>query len=121
MDGYEIKFSLVVLTSRFEASRGLYWKGPCGFEPRSDDDDILSGTPLSRLPHHTSLQSILVDSAPMGESVDMGCGQRTSGGCLATTEVSACNRPIYSGSCFEHGSHRPRTRDFTTRPTRPQL
>ncbi|GBM13573.1 hypothetical protein AVEN_123986-1 [Araneus ventricosus] len=30
---------LVVLTSRFEATRGLFWDGPSDFEPRSDDED----------------------------------------------------------------------------------
>ncbi|GBM17764.1 hypothetical protein AVEN_99646-1 [Araneus ventricosus] len=33
------KFSLVVLASRFEATRGLFWDGPRNFEPRSDDED----------------------------------------------------------------------------------
>ncbi|GBN83449.1 hypothetical protein AVEN_92868-1 [Araneus ventricosus] len=32
------KFSLVILTSRFEATRGLFWDGPRNFEPRSDDE-----------------------------------------------------------------------------------
>ncbi|GBL92602.1 hypothetical protein AVEN_123779-1 [Araneus ventricosus] len=32
-------FSLVILTSRFEATRGLFWDGPRNFEPRSDDED----------------------------------------------------------------------------------
>ncbi|GBM61684.1 hypothetical protein AVEN_57116-1 [Araneus ventricosus] len=31
-----IRFSLVILTSRFEAARGLFWDGPRNFEPRSD-------------------------------------------------------------------------------------
>ncbi|GBM10226.1 hypothetical protein AVEN_177494-1 [Araneus ventricosus] len=30
---------LVILTSRFEATRGLFWDGPRNFEPRSDDED----------------------------------------------------------------------------------
>ncbi|GBM29955.1 hypothetical protein AVEN_167434-1 [Araneus ventricosus] len=47
--------SLVILTSRFEVIRGLFWDGPCNFEQRSDDeDDIWVGTPLSKLPHHTT-------------------------------------------------------------------
>ncbi|GBN87281.1 hypothetical protein AVEN_16232-1, partial [Araneus ventricosus] len=32
------KFSLVILTSRFEETRGLFWDGPRNFEPRSDDE-----------------------------------------------------------------------------------
>ncbi|GBM19518.1 hypothetical protein AVEN_107989-1 [Araneus ventricosus] len=31
--------SLVILTSRFEATRGLFWDVPRNFEPRSDDED----------------------------------------------------------------------------------
>ncbi|GBL91251.1 hypothetical protein AVEN_195136-1 [Araneus ventricosus] len=39
-------FGLVILTSRFEATRGLFWDGPRNFEPQSDDeDDITAGTP----------------------------------------------------------------------------
>ncbi|GBL76517.1 hypothetical protein AVEN_48812-1 [Araneus ventricosus] len=39
-------FSLGILTSRFEATRGLFWDGPRNFEPRSDDeDDTRAGTP----------------------------------------------------------------------------
>ncbi|GBM53226.1 hypothetical protein AVEN_14244-1 [Araneus ventricosus] len=30
---------LVILTSRLEATRGLFWDGPRNFEPRSDDED----------------------------------------------------------------------------------
>ncbi|GBN50861.1 hypothetical protein AVEN_64312-1 [Araneus ventricosus] len=38
--------SLVILTSRFEAARGLFWDGPRNFETRSDDDeDTSAGTP----------------------------------------------------------------------------
>ncbi|GBM89734.1 hypothetical protein AVEN_274555-1 [Araneus ventricosus] len=32
------RFGLVILTSRFEAKRGLIWDGPRNFETRSDDD-----------------------------------------------------------------------------------
>ncbi|GBM20501.1 hypothetical protein AVEN_61045-1 [Araneus ventricosus] len=31
--------SLLVLTSNFEATRGLFWNGPRNFEPLSDDED----------------------------------------------------------------------------------
>ncbi|GBO30438.1 hypothetical protein AVEN_74022-1 [Araneus ventricosus] len=31
--------SLVILTSRFEATRELFWDGPRNFEPRSDYED----------------------------------------------------------------------------------
>ncbi|GBN18429.1 hypothetical protein AVEN_82145-1 [Araneus ventricosus] len=38
--------SFIILTSRFEATRGLFVDGPCHFEPSSDDeDDIWTGTP----------------------------------------------------------------------------
>ncbi|GBM01685.1 hypothetical protein AVEN_271937-1 [Araneus ventricosus] len=39
------KFSLLILTSRFEATRELFWDGPPNFEPQSDDkDDASAGT-----------------------------------------------------------------------------
>ncbi|GBN54183.1 hypothetical protein AVEN_97301-1 [Araneus ventricosus] len=31
-------FSLVILTSHFEATRGVFWVGTRNFEPRSDDE-----------------------------------------------------------------------------------
>ncbi|GBM54495.1 hypothetical protein AVEN_189529-1 [Araneus ventricosus] len=44
----------VRLTSRFEATRGLFRDGPRNFEPRSDDeDDTLAGNPFSKFPLHT--------------------------------------------------------------------
>ncbi|GBM43032.1 hypothetical protein AVEN_215166-1 [Araneus ventricosus] len=69
---------LGILTSRFEATRGLFWGGPRNFEPRSDDEDgVWAGTFLARLP------------------------RRTSGGRLATTYDWACSglhtRRIFSG------------------------
>ncbi|GBN86473.1 hypothetical protein AVEN_229858-1 [Araneus ventricosus] len=44
-------FSLVRLTSRFEATRWLIWDGPRNFELRSYDE---SDTTLFKLPHHTT-------------------------------------------------------------------
>ncbi|GBM82542.1 hypothetical protein AVEN_29330-1 [Araneus ventricosus] len=35
----ELSLVLVILTSRFEATRRLFWDGPCNFEPRSDVED----------------------------------------------------------------------------------
>ncbi|GBL72274.1 hypothetical protein AVEN_115236-1 [Araneus ventricosus] len=32
------QFSLVILTSRFEVTRGLFWDSPCNSEPRSEDE-----------------------------------------------------------------------------------
>ncbi|GBO31994.1 hypothetical protein AVEN_244599-1 [Araneus ventricosus] len=44
---YFNKPSLVIFTSRFEATRGLFYNGPCHFEPWSDDEDSAStGTRL---------------------------------------------------------------------------
>ncbi|GBN04046.1 hypothetical protein AVEN_220255-1 [Araneus ventricosus] len=73
--------SLVRLTSRFEATRGLFRDGPRNFEPRSDaEDDTWAGTPSSNF-----------RSTPMGER-------------LATMCDLACNRPytrrIFSGIGF---------------------
>ncbi|GBM01339.1 hypothetical protein AVEN_135766-1 [Araneus ventricosus] len=36
---------LVIFTSRFEATRGLFWEGSLNFEPRSDEDGCLSWHP----------------------------------------------------------------------------
>ncbi|GBN31070.1 hypothetical protein AVEN_171065-1 [Araneus ventricosus] len=46
---------LVILTSRFIATRELFWDGPRNFEPWSaDEDDTRADIPLSTLPHHIS-------------------------------------------------------------------
>ncbi|GBM31246.1 hypothetical protein AVEN_223444-1 [Araneus ventricosus] len=43
---YKYRFTLVILTSRFEATRGLFWDGPRNFEPRSDEEgDARAGIP----------------------------------------------------------------------------
>ncbi|GBO01579.1 hypothetical protein AVEN_35903-1 [Araneus ventricosus] len=34
-----LEVGLVTLTSRFEATRGLFWDGPRQFGPRSNDED----------------------------------------------------------------------------------
>ncbi|GBO34291.1 hypothetical protein AVEN_32896-1 [Araneus ventricosus] len=75
------RFSLVILTSSFEATRGLFWDGPRNFEPWSDDeDDTRAGTPSPNF-HTTPTE-----------------------GCLATTYDLVCNRPhtrqIFSGIGF---------------------
>ncbi|GBL86006.1 hypothetical protein AVEN_89066-1 [Araneus ventricosus] len=42
----------VILISRFEATRGLFWDGPRNFEPQSDDEnDTWASNPLSKLLH----------------------------------------------------------------------
>ncbi|GBM03123.1 hypothetical protein AVEN_200815-1 [Araneus ventricosus] len=87
-----------ILTSRFEATRGLYWDGPRNFEPRShDEDDAGAGAPSPRF-----------RAAPVG-------------GRLATTSDLACNRPdtrlIFNG-IKEPATLRSRGPDPTTRPPR---
>ncbi|GBM13261.1 hypothetical protein AVEN_164340-1 [Araneus ventricosus] len=72
---------LVILTSRFEATQGLFWDGLCNFEPRSDDeDDTRAGTPSTNF-HATPI-----------------------GGRLATKDDLTCNGPhtrqIFSGIGF---------------------
>ncbi|GBN66470.1 hypothetical protein AVEN_26380-1 [Araneus ventricosus] len=85
---------LVMLTSRFEATRGLFWDGLCNFEPRSDDeDDTRAGTPSTNF-HAT----------PMG-------------GRLATKDDLACSGPhtrrIFSGIGFRAWSPlAPRLRPY---------
>ncbi|GBM52698.1 hypothetical protein AVEN_52844-1 [Araneus ventricosus] len=50
----DVKFSLVILKSCFEATLELFWDGSRKFEPRSEDqNETLAGTPLSKLPPHT--------------------------------------------------------------------
>ncbi|GBM96674.1 hypothetical protein AVEN_69283-1 [Araneus ventricosus] len=87
--------SLVILASRFEAIRRLFWDGPRNFEPRSDDEDDTSYlAPTSPNFHATQTR-----------------------GRLATTYDLACNRPhtrqIFSGIGFR--TLRPQSRDFTFR------
>ncbi|GBM82761.1 hypothetical protein AVEN_272318-1 [Araneus ventricosus] len=76
-----VSFSLVILTSRFESTRGLFWDGPRNFHPRSDDeDDTRAGTPSPNF-HATPTRRR-----------------------LATTYDLTCNRPhtrqIFSGIGF---------------------
>ncbi|GBL98205.1 hypothetical protein AVEN_268289-1 [Araneus ventricosus] len=84
--------SLVILTSRFEATRGLSWDGPRNFEPRSDDeDDAWAGTPSP------------------------GFHATPAGGRLATAYDLACGGPhtrrIFSGIGFRTSNHPvPKTR-----------
>ncbi|GBM70969.1 hypothetical protein AVEN_102907-1 [Araneus ventricosus] len=35
-----LEFCFVILTSRFEATRGLFWDGPRNFQPRLDDEGV---------------------------------------------------------------------------------
>ncbi|GBN43073.1 hypothetical protein AVEN_201041-1 [Araneus ventricosus] len=68
--GISGQFSLVILTSRFEAARGLFWDGPCNFESWSEDEgDTGAGIPSPNF-HATP-----------------------KGGSLATTYDLTCNRP----------------------------
>ncbi|GBM25343.1 hypothetical protein AVEN_232473-1 [Araneus ventricosus] len=71
-------FSLVILTSRFEATRGLFWDGPRNFEP----GQMTRATP---------------ELAPPSPNFHA----TPTGGRLATTYDLACNRPrIFSGIGF---------------------
>ncbi|GBO23965.1 hypothetical protein AVEN_89981-1, partial [Araneus ventricosus] len=63
------QFSLVILMSRFDATRGLFWDGPRYFQPRSDDEDDTSADIPFRNFHAIS-----------------------TGGYLATTYDLACNQ-----------------------------
>ncbi|GBM50111.1 hypothetical protein AVEN_185497-1 [Araneus ventricosus] len=73
--------SLVILTSRFEATRGLFWDGRRNFEPRSDDEATPELVPLFPNFHATP-----------------------TGGRLTTTYDLTCSRPhtrrIFSGIGF---------------------
>ncbi|GBN70497.1 hypothetical protein AVEN_256454-1 [Araneus ventricosus] len=65
-------FNLVILTSRFEATRGLFGDGPRNFEPRSHDED--------RTTSELAIPSPNFHATP-------------TGGRLATTYDLTCNRP----------------------------
>ncbi|GBM74841.1 hypothetical protein AVEN_81707-1 [Araneus ventricosus] len=49
-EGEGIQLRLVILTSYFEATRWLFWKEPCHFEPRLDDEND-TGAVTPRPPH----------------------------------------------------------------------
>ncbi|GBM26988.1 hypothetical protein AVEN_47188-1 [Araneus ventricosus] len=52
---------LVILTSRFEVTRGLFWDGPLNFEPRSDDEyDNRAGTTPALPVHPCGLETLWV-------------------------------------------------------------
>ncbi|GBM92038.1 hypothetical protein AVEN_5499-1 [Araneus ventricosus] len=91
---------LVTLTSRSEATRGLFWDGPHNFEPRSDDEDDTSAAP----PLQASTSHQREDDWPL-------------------RMISRATGPIHGGSSvesgLEHGILRPQSRDFTTRSPRP--
>ncbi|GBM07258.1 hypothetical protein AVEN_25507-1 [Araneus ventricosus] len=91
-----LRFSLVILASRFDATRGLFWHGARNSEPRSDDED---DTPSPKF-HATP-----------------------TGGRLATTYDLTCNRPhtrrIFSGIGFRTwNSAAPRPRPLGHRGLR---
>ncbi|GBN13195.1 hypothetical protein AVEN_4354-1 [Araneus ventricosus] len=93
-------FSLVILASRFEPSRGLFWDGSPNFVPRSDDND------------DTELESPLQTSEPK---------QRE--GVLALHRSYRATGPIHRGSPvqsrFEPGTIQPQIQDL--RPPNPLL
>ncbi|GBM03980.1 hypothetical protein AVEN_99181-1 [Araneus ventricosus] len=81
------EFSLVILTSRFEDRRGVFWDGPRNFEPRSDgEDDTWANTPLqTSTPHQREdvwpLRMIQRAAGPIhdGSSVESGSNLDPSG------------------------------------------
>ncbi|GBM98913.1 hypothetical protein AVEN_58185-1 [Araneus ventricosus] len=79
-----VEISLVLLASRFERIRMLFWTGPLNFELRTDDkDDTRAGIPLSKLPHETN-----------GKLGSGGlCCTTLTGGRLAPRCDLTCNRP----------------------------
>ncbi|GBL77301.1 hypothetical protein AVEN_41744-1 [Araneus ventricosus] len=90
-----------MFTSRFEATRGLFWTEPRNFEPRSDDEgEHLSWHSLSKLPYHTSGRTF----GPDGFSVIQA---RLRGG--SSVEWG-----------FEPGALRARGWVLTTRPPGPK-
>ncbi|GBN14158.1 hypothetical protein AVEN_137125-1 [Araneus ventricosus] len=69
----EVRFSLVILTSRFEATRGLFWDGP-----RNDEDGAPSprfhATPTGG---HLSTTYDLMHNRPHTRRIFSGIGFRT--------------------------------------------
>ncbi|GBM39263.1 hypothetical protein AVEN_140314-1 [Araneus ventricosus] len=84
------------LTTRFEATRGLFWDGPRNFVPWSDGED-----------RRLSWQAFMPH-------------QRE--GILPLRMIYSAAGPIHCGSLvksgFEPGALRPQGRDLTTRPPR---
>ncbi|GBM60227.1 hypothetical protein AVEN_47898-1 [Araneus ventricosus] len=92
-------FSLVILTSHFEATRGLLWDRPRNFEPRSDDEDVnWAGTPSSNF-----------RATPTG-------GRLASKYNLAWLTWQIC-----SGIWFRTWNPQPQSRDLSTRPPLPHI
>ncbi|GBM77898.1 hypothetical protein AVEN_262392-1 [Araneus ventricosus] len=53
--GESVMFSLVILKSSFEATRGHFWDEPRDFEPQSDvEDGTCARIPLSKPPDRTN-------------------------------------------------------------------
>ncbi|GBN31429.1 hypothetical protein AVEN_84786-1 [Araneus ventricosus] len=89
-------FSLVIFTSRFEATRRLFLEGTRNFEPRSDDETTLEIAP----PLQTSAPHQREDVWPDRFNVHQICSHGGSS--------------VESG--FEPGTLLPQGRDLTTRP-----
>ncbi|GBN07629.1 hypothetical protein AVEN_115647-1 [Araneus ventricosus] len=89
-------FSLVILRSRFETTRGLFWDGPRNFETQSDDKD-----------------DTCADTLPLNFRTTPANGRLTHG--VRFNEHQAHMHVGYSdGSGFEYGSLQPQSRDLTT-------
>ncbi|GBM69698.1 hypothetical protein AVEN_212276-1, partial [Araneus ventricosus] len=91
-----LEICLVILASRFEVTRGLFWNSPRNFEP---------GGQMTR-------------TTPELEPL-----AKPTGGRLATTHDLTRNRPIHGGSSVESGfepkTFQPQSRDTTTGRLRP--
>ncbi|GBM07070.1 hypothetical protein AVEN_177044-1 [Araneus ventricosus] len=121
-----ILFSLVTLTSRFEATRGLFWDGHRDVEPQLDDEKDT----------WTWLLFSLQVSAPAGERLTRDSDLTSPGQHLSWHHLSkllhrtngrtfgppTCdltfNRPIHDGSSVISGNpSAPKPRPYYSRPT----
>ncbi|GBM24449.1 hypothetical protein AVEN_41097-1 [Araneus ventricosus] len=75
----QVPISLAVLTSRFEATRGLFWDGLRNFERSDDEDDTRAGTSSPNLDATTAVAWPTRLIQRDGPSVESGLEPGTSG------------------------------------------
>ncbi|GBN76817.1 hypothetical protein AVEN_225716-1 [Araneus ventricosus] len=89
-----VKFSLVILTSRFEATQRLFGTNLVILNCSQMTRTTFELAPLCKLPHLTSVVCDEFDSSPpslctlspTGELMDLGCGHHTGGRAIGDDE-----------------------------------
>ncbi|GBL86707.1 hypothetical protein AVEN_170757-1, partial [Araneus ventricosus] len=127
---------LVILTSRFEATRGLLWDGPPNFEQRSDDENDTPSPNFHATPTAGPLANTYDLRVYAGDPGwverrhffrTLTAGKVTSPNPAGGTRMDplACSRPhaerIFIGIGFRTWHPPAHSRDLTTRPPRPYV